>query len=114
VALKIALATAPPVGGRAGSPRPVGSIPLSTKCASISGIFFHANEAVLVEIILFGYAIFKTEFAIHGRAVAIGNATHYLLQGAALVYHFPQSATAMIFFTCGVFPFSTTSQTCAT
>ena len=31
VALKIALAKAPPVGGNAGSPRPVGSIPLSTK-----------------------------------------------------------------------------------
>jgi hypothetical protein len=31
VALKIAFATAPPVGGSAGSPNPVGSIPLSTK-----------------------------------------------------------------------------------
>ncbi len=31
VALKIALATAPPVGGKAGSPNPVGSIPLSIK-----------------------------------------------------------------------------------
>ncbi len=40
VALQIALATAPPVGGNAGSPRPVGSIPLSTKCVSISGISF--------------------------------------------------------------------------
>ncbi len=83
VAAKMALDKAAAIGGSAGSPKPVGSIPLLTKLTSMAGISFIFSNAERIEILLNYGTIYKCYFREHGVANTIYHGSLNLVFGAA-------------------------------